>query len=347
MAVFPLLADPKGYRACEIDLLRDEAACKHWLSVFATHLKVQLDAALSIGVPPHVCRDARDEFLRELELIRQQPDRHGRLDIMLLDELRQAILTSHGIVNEFRLVKERENEAAFANLASWLTRLDETRKDRRLEAIVTGVLAGNLFDMGVQATASRFVGNAVPFDDALASVPRRPWLLDDLDSANATWLQSPPRKAVIFADNAGADAILGLIPLAREMLKRDIDVVIAANDSPTLNDVTHDELTELVQRAAQIDSNLACRGLRIVRSGSHAPLIDLSRISDDLAEAAVGATLIVLIGMGRGIENNFSAAFTCECWTIAMLKDAQIAARIGGSLYDAVFRRREAQSTRS
>ena len=34
---------------------------------------------------------------------------------------------------------------------------------------------------------------------------------------------------MIFVDNAGADLILGVIPLARELLKYNCDVVLVAN----------------------------------------------------------------------------------------------------------------------
>jgi hypothetical protein len=35
---------------------------------------------------------------------------------------------------------------------------------------------------------------------------------------------APHRKAILFVDNAGADVVLGMIPLARELLKRGTEV---------------------------------------------------------------------------------------------------------------------------
>jgi Damage-control phosphatase ARMT1-like domain len=50
----------------------------------------------------------------------------------------------------------------------------------------------------------------------------------------------------MFIDNAGADAVLGMIPLAREFLCMGAEVVLAANSHPALNDVTAPELEHLI-----------------------------------------------------------------------------------------------------
>jgi type II pantothenate kinase len=42
--------------------------------------------------------------------------------------------------------------------------------------------------------------------------------------------------------------------------------------------------------------------------------------------------------MGRGVESNLDAAFTCDALNIAMLKDEAVASRCGGGLYDLVCR---------
>ena len=44
MAVFPLLADPESYRACDTDLLTDHAARAYWLNLFDFYLRLHLDA---------------------------------------------------------------------------------------------------------------------------------------------------------------------------------------------------------------------------------------------------------------------------------------------------------------
>ncbi|KAJ4840212.1 Pantothenate kinase 2, mitochondrial [Turnera subulata] len=70
----------------------------------------------------------------------------------------------------------------------------------------------------------------------------------------------------------GADVILGMLPLARELLRRGTEVVLVANSLPALNDVTAMELPDIVAEAAKV----------------------------------------ILEGMGRAIHTNFNARFKCD-----------------------------------
>jgi uncharacterized protein with ATP-grasp and redox domains len=337
VAVFPLLAQPAEYRACETDLLLDETARTYWLELFEAAFEIQLQAAAA-GFAAAACDRARRMLADALEAIRREPKRHGRLDILLLDMLRREALREAEIVDEFRLIKQRENEAALAALPARLGVLDGVPGDELLEHLVRGLLAGNLFDMGVPGTASRYATDTIPFDEALRVLPPRPWLFDGLARASAWLVEHVPGRAVVFADNAGADIVLGLLPFARHLIGNGVEVIIAANHHPALNDVTAGEVRDIVERARSIDRAFASPLLRIADTGSASPLIDLSEVSDELAEAAEKADLIVLIGMGRGIESNWSAPFTCASWRIAMLKDPQVALTVGGGMYDAVVR---------
>jgi len=42
--------------------------------------------------------------------------------------------------------------------------------------------------------------------------------------------------------------------------------------------------------------------------------------------------------MGRGVESNLNADFSCDALNLAMLKDLAVAHRVGGNLYDVVCR---------
>ena len=338
VAVFPLLAHPAEYRACETDLLIDEAARTYWLDLFETAFEIQLQASASVGSDAAACDRARKTLKHALGEIRRHPAWHGRLDILLLDMLRREALHENNIIDEFRLIKQRENDAALAALPARLSELDAAAGPELMEQLVRGILAGNLFDMGVPGTASRYARRTIPFRETLAGLPARPWLFDGLEKASAWLINHVPRRVVIFADNAGADVVLGLLPLARYLINHGIEVIVAANHRPALNDVTAGELRDLVQRAAEADRIFASPLLRIADSGSASPLIDLAQISDELADAAAGADLVILIGMGRGIESNWAAPFTCASWRIAMLKDPQVAMSVGGAMYDAVVR---------
>merc|ERR1719232_1552291 len=60
------------------------------------------------------------------------------------------------------------------------------------------------------------------------------------------------QRAIIFVDNSGADIVLGMIPLARELLQRGTEVVLAANSLPALNDITASELRSLMKKVGKI-----------------------------------------------------------------------------------------------
>ena len=50
----------------------------------------------------------------------------------------------------------------------------------------------------------------------------------------------------------GADIVLGMLPLAREMLKMGSEVVLCANSLPAINDITVQELKDLVDTVGKI-----------------------------------------------------------------------------------------------
>ena len=56
----------------------------------------------------------------------------------------------------------------------------------------------------------------------------------------------------MFVDNAGADIVLGMLPLAREALRMGANVDLVANELPALNDITAVELRELLDDATRI-----------------------------------------------------------------------------------------------
>ena len=149
-------------------------------------------------------------------------------------------------------------------------------------------------------------------------------------------------KAIVFTDNAGSDCVLGVLPLARWLARRGTTVVLAANTLPALNDVTSGELTQLCGQVAQRDPIFAAllvrRRIRVIPSGGVAPLLDLRHLSPECNHEAADADLVILEGMGRGLESNYDARFQCDALKICMIKDKCIAGRHGGKLFDVVFR---------
>ncbi len=336
----PLLADPGSYRACEHDLLADPEGRAYWLELFATHVRVQLDHARAAEVVDEDGVERAAAAMRaSMDAMGRDPARHGRLDILVLDSIRRRVLADAGIADEFRLVKARENARALRGLAARCARLDAMDPRGRAHAVLEGLLAGNLFDMGAAETAARFGASPPRFEEVLDELPPRPWHRDDAAAA-ADVLVRPPRRTLVLVDNAGADVVLGALPLARAIVHAGGRVVLAANAAPSLNDVTAAELHGLLALAARTDPVFASDAIAVVDSGSHAPLIDLGAVSAELAEAARHPELglLVLLGMGRAIESNWTARFRVPVLRVAMLKDPQVARRIGGSLPGAVVR---------
>ncbi|GAB4195158.1 MAG: hypothetical protein Kow00105_09410 [Phycisphaeraceae bacterium] len=352
-AVFPLLADPIGYVACQWDLSQDDARRAYWLKLFRDHFKGLLDLAiedaLDRGLPRELAEaqaaKAHAAFTAYTNHVEAEPDAFGRLTILSFCEAREKSLRQADIPDPYRLAKTRENEAALKLLPDVLSEIDELEGAERIERVMRGVFAGNIFDLGAVDTSAMFKEGKMDFRHTLEKLKPRPWFVDGLDAFRDKLLsQSKYQCAVVFVDNAGPDVVLGMLPFVRELLRSEIGVILTANETPSLNDVTHDELTVLVNRVCEMDTIIAkaieSGDLELITSGNGAPLIDLRRINPELAEAVYRreADLCVLEGMGRAIETNYDAQFTCDCLKIAMLKDPDVAAGIGGNMFDLVLR---------
>ncbi len=216
--------------------------------------------------------------------------------------------------------------------------------ERRWVRLIQGVFAGNIFDLGSAATMG-YAQQEVDFEQAIQQVKPRPWLIDDFDELDAILPSgggqpAPWAKAVVFVDNAGADFILGVMPLACRLAAHGTHIVLAANELPSLNDITVDETIEIVKQLAAADEDLAtyvAAGLfEVVSTGNDIPLIDLAEVSDELNEAAADADLVILEGMGRSVESNLHTQFAVDCIQVCLLKDPNVAARVDGEVFDCV-----------
>jgi len=278
-----------------------------------------------------------------MQAVGRDPGRFERVDVLRLTQIRQDVLNRHGFTDPFRSTKRVENERALAALPAALADLDSAPGPHRWEALAQNLLAGNLFDLGSRPTVELYRRGALDLSAAHANLPPRPWRIDDLEAWRRRQAVGPPyRHALVFVDNAGPDIVLGCLPLARELLKAGTRVTLAANSEPALNDVTAAEAGEILRRAATLDALLAdavnTGRLRVVESGSRIPLLDLTRLSAACVETASDAELIWLHGMGRAIEGNFDARFTCDALRTAVIKDPAVAQHVGSRLFDCVFR---------
>ena len=77
--------------------------------------------------------------------------------------------------------------------------------------------------------------------------------------------------------------------------------------------------------------------LFVCSNGQGSPCLDLRRVPGSLADACVGADLVVVEGMGRAIHTNFRARFAVSSLKLAMIKNAHLAeALLGGKIMDCV-----------
>ncbi len=346
MSHFCLLSDPQNYTVQDWDLVQDAQGRAYWLKHFGEHMDHVLEAAMVRYGPTAKgrCRRAREAFSADLARLAETPDclPGGLLRVIDLCRLREKALRDNMLPDPYGHIKQRENEAAIALYPELIERLDAMDAPARWLHIIECAFAGNVFDLGSRATM-RFASEDVDFLATLEQLPPRPWLVDDYDRLAeflpvddmASWT-----KAVIFVDNAGADFVLGAMALARELALAGVQIVLAANEQPSLNDITVEDTEEIVTRLAAEDDALrdliAANMFEVASTGNDLPLIDLSDVSDELNAAAEGADLVVLEGMGRSVESNFDTPFTCDALRLCMLKDEAIAARIGGKVFDVV-----------
>lgn len=351
--VLPLLADPASYRACPWDLRHETERRDYWVNLFRVHFPGLLEEAKREAADRGAdarevkrrCEAARDAFFACIDRCEADPAALERFDVLTLCWERERVLRRRGFEDPYRLAKAEQNAAMLRVLPRVLAELDEMPDRERREELMRGVFAGNIYDQGATETSAMFAGGkSVDFHDVRHKLKARPWLCDDLDA----WLDrlegEPHGTALFFVDNAGPDVVLGMLPFCRELLRRGTRVILTANSAPSLNDVTAMELSDLLAAArtldADLDAALADRRLSVEASGNWTPLIDLTLVNPELVERieAEPVDLLVLEGMGRAIETNFDARFTCETLKLAMVKDGGVAEAIGGELYDLVLK---------
>ncbi|XP_009340789.2 damage-control phosphatase At2g17340 [Pyrus x bretschneideri] len=358
MVPFPLLMTPieSNYRACTIpyrfpsDNPRKPTPTElSWIDLFYNSTpSFKKRAESDASVPDATARAEKfaQRYTEILEDLKKDPESHGGPpDCILLCRLREQVLRELGFQDIFKKVKDEENAKAIS-LFENVVDLNDAIEDevKRVENLVRGIFAGNIFDLGSAQLAEVFSKDGMSFLASCQNLVPRPWVIDDLDSFKLKWTKKSWKKAVIFVDNSGADIILGILPFARELLRRGTQVVLAANDLPSINDVTYTELIEIISKLK--DKNGTLKGvdtskLLIANSGNDLPVIDLSRVPQELAYLASDADLVILEGMGRGIETNLYAQFKCDSLKIGMVKHSEVAQFLGGRLYDCVFKYNE------
>ena len=341
---FVKLADPASYVACDWNLCADPEGREYWVGFFKRHVNTILKLGVEASNAPPAASDraaaCRDEFYAVFDAFAADPAKFDCVSILTLDDWRDGLLAKYGFGDAFVDLKNRENAAALPLLPAVCRQIDALDGDGQLRAVIEGVFAGNIFDMGAEATAKQFLtGGGPDFFATRQKLPPRPWRIDQYDAFADRVLRGPGyRKVVFFIDNAGSDFLLGAVPMMRYLARRGADVVLAANERPTLNDMTIHDVRAWWPRILEAEPSLAGLPITQVSTGTGEPLIDLAAVSPALNAAAADADLVVLEGMGRGVESNLNARFSCDALNLAMLKDVAVARRVGGQLYDVVCR---------
>jgi type II pantothenate kinase len=344
MPIFHLIANPEQYYPCRQDMLKDKQFRDYWLDHFIQHFELTTRLAIDVYGTDAAARAAacHADLRKEMESLRDHPHAHGELNLQVLGIIRQQCLIRHGIADPYQHIKTRENSRCatmFAPLVQELDRMEDPQSV--LETLILGVFAGNIFDLGATATAAAYANNGPAFLQVRNDI-RRPWLVDHFNDFARWYFTHPPGKAAIFVDNAGSDIILGIFPLARWLAQRGTRIVLVANDEPALNDITVSELrcltADLAEREPILKQLVSRSLLTIAGSGGGTPLIDLRHVSDECNAACAGADLLILEGMGRSLESNFDTAFIPACVKLCMIKEPIIARRMGGKVFDVIFR---------
>ncbi|XP_077215627.1 damage-control phosphatase At2g17340-like [Tasmannia lanceolata] len=361
MVPFPLLMTPieSNYRACTIPYRFDSDNPRKatpteiaWIDLFLNSVqsfRKRAESDTTVEDAHIKAEKFAQRYTEILEDFKKDPQSHGGPpDCILLCRLREQILRELGFRDIFKKVKDDENAKAIS-LFGGVIQLNDAIEDggKRVENLIRGILAGNIFDLGSAQLSEVFARDGMSFLASCQTLMPRPWVIDDLDLFKLKWGRKSWKKAVIFVDNSGADIILGILPFARELLRRGTQVVLAANDLPSINDVTYPELLEIVSKLKDENGQLMgvdTSGLLIANSGNDLPVIDLSNVSQELAYLASDADLVILEGMGRGIETNLHAHLKCDSIKIGMVKHPEVAQFLGGRLYDCVFKYNEASN---
>lgn len=299
-----------------IDFRQDGEARRHWLHCFHELIgKFAAQAARDTTSPDAASRAEayRNDYVNWLEALKAEFNDNdgitdvdkvsgpttikqsfeadvGVLSMRTMLEHSEGLLRKHGFADPWRDVKRAENTHAVAELPHRLAELDAMRAAdirQHWTELFRGMFAGNVFDWGAAAvTQIREQRGSFGLTEALSHIQQRPWHFDDMDR----WLErveqqvQPHRCAAVFVDNSGADVVLGVLPFVRELLRIGTKVILCANRSPSLNDVTCAELRALLSECGEHCETLRQAfeegRLQVADNGQSGPCLDMRHLSN-------------------------------------------------------------------
>ncbi|KAG5682011.1 hypothetical protein PVAND_011406 [Polypedilum vanderplanki] len=283
----------------------------------------------------------QNEYLAQVNILMKSQDFLSVRQLLMLNE---RLLNKYGFFDVWRLQKLEENTKALSLLGARLEKVDNISDNRkRWENLFCGLLASNIFDSGSSAVQDILSNNInFGFHDALDKIQRRPWLIDNFDEFFDTIEKRPFKCIAFFCDNSGIDFVLGVLPLTVEFLKMNTKVILIGNSSPSLNDITYNELKDVVQQACEssdiIRKSYENKCLILGENGNHGCCLNFMDIDENVLDTMISmeVDLIVIEGVGRSIHTNFNAKFKCQSLKLAVIKNKFLAECLGGVLFDAI-----------
>src|SRR5438067_707411 len=100
MPVFRLLANPTGYNPCSRDDMHvDHEFRDYWLNHFEHHFDTVMKLAVDVYGPAAEgrTRACRADLMAWIGAVRANPLSFPRLDLLVLDQVRQDMLIAHGL----------------------------------------------------------------------------------------------------------------------------------------------------------------------------------------------------------------------------------------------------------
>ena len=340
---FPLI-EGLDYQADLIDLALDTDARHYWLDIFKDGLdrfcKVIRDGESNRNHIDRRIAFFKKKFLECLALLRKNPFAYGVLTVRTLLDCREQFLAEFDFYDPYIKFKQEENSATLAELPTRLEYIHSLPWEERQTELIRGILGGNIFDWGSSAVVKINESKQINFNEACDIVQGRPWFVDHLEHWVKRLKRAPVQKMMIFVDNSGADIVLGILPFVEEMLRMGSEVVLAANSRPALNDITSHELrlliTEVLPLSPVISEAHHSDRLRVVENGLGSPCLDLSRVSQHIADECLDCDLIVIEGMGRTIHTNFHSKFKRESLKLAVIKNKWLCDKFNCPMFAAV-----------
>lgn len=343
-----LLEDAETYNPDTLDLNKDTEAADYWFSIIDEIInKFAIQAIDSQKEIDPTSAERAERFKKsykdQVQNMRNSRNNNKPLTIRNLLELNETTLRLHGFEDPWLKQKTEENEASIKLFKSRLDEIDKLNDDDKWTELIRGVLAGNIFDWGAKEVSDILEKNKnFGLHDALDKIQKRPWLIDNLNEWILRMQETPHKCAVIFVDNSGADVILGILPFARELLKRQTKILLCANSEPALNDVTFKELEDILQKCSfycdTINSAMKNGQLLVYANGQTGPCLDMRRLTPELCNAIESneTDLLVIEGMGRALHTNLYAKFRCDTLKLAVVKNKWLANRLGGDTFSVI-----------